>query len=103
MPATATKEVRTGNELRRIVRRTGGEESNPSDVDLELVFHNILENPAVDEERLGIVNGSVGSGLLGSVLVLEIPVPFEFLCWLFLIPWSARHEWWTEKGRRVKV
>ena len=69
MPAAAIKGVRTGNELRRIVKRTGGEENDPGDVDLELVFHDILEKFAVDKEWLGIVNGAVGFGLLCPILV----------------------------------
>ena len=102
VPATTTKEVRTGNKSRRIVKRTGGEENDPGDVDLELVFHNVLEKLAVDEEWLGIVNGAVSFGLLGSILVLQIPVPFELLCWLFLVPCSTRHGWRTHKRWRVK-
>ena len=58
---------------------------------MELFFDNVLENPPVDEERLSEVDGPVYLCLLGSILVLEIPVPFEFLC-RFLIPSAARHE-----------
>lgn len=86
-------DMRAVDELRRSVRLTGTQEDDASDVDLELFFDDILENPSVDVEWLGVVDGSVSSGFLGSVLVFEIPVPFEFLCrWLFLTPWSARHE-----------
>lgn len=98
----ATKGVRTGDKLRRIAKRTGGEEDDPGDVDLELVFHDVLKKLAVDEEWLCVVNCAVGFGLLGPIPVLEIPVPFEFLWWLFLVPCSTRHEWWTRKGWRLK-
>ena len=98
----ATKDMRTEDTLWRIPGRTGSEENDPGDVDLELVFHNILKKLAVYEEWLSVVNDAVGFGLLGPILVLEIPVPFEFLWRLFLIPCSTRHEWWTRKGWRLK-
>jgi hypothetical protein len=73
------EEIRAANVFRISVRRTGAEKNDTGDVDPQLLLHNVLEHPAVDEEWLGVVNGSVSFSLLGSVLVLEIPVPFEFL------------------------
>lgn len=73
------KAMKTGNGSRKITKRTGGKENNPGDIDLKLVLHNVLEKSAVDVEWLSVMDGSVGFGLLGSILVFEIPVPFEFL------------------------
>lgn len=86
-------DMRMGSEFRRFVRRTRIYKDDAGDVDLELFFDNVLENSSVDEEWLRMMNGSVGFGLLSSILMFEIPVPLEFLCsWSFLVPSSARHE-----------
>lgn len=79
VPAVVIKEMRMGNELRRTVERTGGKEDDAGDVDVKLVLDNLLEKPAVDVERLSDVDCSVGPSFLGSILVFETPVPFEFL------------------------
>ena len=76
------------------VRRTRADKDDAGDVDMELFGDDMLEHPSVDEEWLVLVNSSVGLDLPGSILVLEIPIPFEFLWRLLrLIPSSARHEW----------
>ena len=46
---------------------------------MELFFYNSLENPSVDEEWLRVMDSSISFGFLGSILMLEIPVPFKFL------------------------
>ena len=79
VPATVMKGMGTENKRGRVTRRTRGEENDASDLNLKLVLYNVLENPAIDDEWLRVVEGSVSSGLLGSILVLEVPVPFEFL------------------------
>ena len=79
MPAVVIKAMKMGNGSRRIAKRTGGKENNPSDIDLKLVFYNVLEKSAVDVEWLSVMDGSVGFGLFGPIPVFEIPVPFEFL------------------------
>lgn len=74
-----TKEMRVRSSLCGVVERTGGEENDAGNIDLELVLYNLLEKSAVDMEWLNSVNGSIGSGFFGPVLVLDIPVPLEFL------------------------
>ena len=65
------------------MKLTGAHEGDAGNVDLELFLYDIPENPSVDEEglMLSVVNGSIGFSFLGSILVFEIPVPFEFLWW----------------------
>lgn len=79
VPVAVTKAIRTVDEFHRRVRRTGVYEDNASDINMELFFDDSLENPSVDEERLRLVNSSISFGFLGSILMFEIPVPFELL------------------------
>lgn len=71
--------IRAVDEFHRRVRRTGVYKDDTSDVDVKLFSDNSFENPSVDEEWLGLVNSSISFGFLGSILMLEIPIPFELL------------------------
>lgn len=60
---------RGGDVFRRSVKLTGAQKDDAGNVGMELFFYDVLEESSVDEEGLSVVDGSISSDLLCSILV----------------------------------
>lgn len=72
------------------------EEDDSSDFDAKFLSNDIFEDPPVHLERLGIVNSLVFERFETAILVLNVPVPYEW--WI-----SSRCRFDTHENARSMV